>query len=178
MPPDLAESFAGILGVPDRLPMDLWWYQSPEKIAVFNVPWGRQDRPQAAGSRKKLWIRDTSEVKRQKKRVIRAIESMGLDFGDGPLAAYLSIFPETRQGDADNVGKLQFDCGKPAGMWTDDNMRVLQDVGQRFAGVSKDPFVRFCVVKWKGKHRRTLAGRPSKEEKRGVIEWIEEQRGA
>ena len=174
MPPDLARSFGGALAAPDRLPMDLWWYQAPEKIAVFNVPWGRQERPRAASSGKRLWVHDDADTKRQKKRVTRAIKAMGIELGKGPIAAYLSIFPKTRQGDADNVGKLQLDCGRPGGLWSDDNMLVLQDVGLRFAGVSKAaPFVRFCVVKWKADHRHYAAGWPSDEERVAAMRWAE-----
>lgn len=176
MRPDLARSFGGALATPDRLPMDLWWYQSPEKIAVFNVPWGRQERPRAVSKGGKTWVHDDKDTERQKKRVTRAIKAMGIDLGSGPVAAYLSIFPKTRQGDADNVGKLQLDCGRPGGLWSDDNMRVLQDVGLRFAGVSKAPFVRFCVVKWSGKHRRDVAGWPGDDEREAVKKWIEGMR--
>lgn len=182
MPPDLAESFGGVLARRDRLPRDLMWpEQEPERIAVFNLPWGRQNRPRAAssgkGRSKKTWVHDDKETERQKKRVIKAVREMGVELGDGPVAAYLSIFPENRIGDVDNVGKLQFDAATKGNLWRNDNMKILQDVGLRFAGVSKGhPFVRIVAVKWSGESRIDMPREPGDEEAAAIANWIADAR--
>lgn len=156
----LSSGFGGPMGRVMPLPMTLVADErEPERIAVFNVPWCKQDRIRASawqfrkpngkmGAR--AMVRDTDRTREEKRAVEMTSRALGLELSD-PYTLHLDAFPVDRKTDLDNVLKGTTDGIVRSKTICNDTMLRLPEIGARLRGTVDVPFIRATVIEWRGK---------------------------